>query len=171
MKTHVSFVVAIADNGVIGRDNGLPWRLSGDMAFFKRVTMGKPVIMGRKTWESLPKKPLPGRPNIVVTRDPAYRAEGAEVVTSAEDALKHGIALAAELGTDEVMVIGGAQLYAETFDHATRLYITEVHIAPDGDVSFPAFDASQWREVSRERHEASEKDSAAYSFVLYEKRD
>jgi dihydrofolate reductase len=171
MKTHVSFVVAIADNGVIGRDNGLPWRLSGDMAFFKRVTMGKPVIMGRKTWESLPKKPLPGRPNIVVTRDTAYGAEGAEVVTSAEDALKRGIALAAELGTDEVMVIGGAQLYAETFDHATRLYITEVHAAPDGDVSFPAFDASQWREVSRERHEAGEKDSAAYSFVLYEKRD
>lgn len=171
MKTHVSFVVAIADNGVIGRDNGLPWRLSGDMAFFKRVTMGKPVIMGRKTWESLPKKPLPGRPNIVVTRDAAYRAEGAEVVTSAEDALKRGISLAAELGTDEVMVIGGAQLYAETFDHATRLYITEVHAAPDGDVSFPAFDASQWCEVSRERHDAGEKDSAAYSFVLYEKRD
>lgn len=171
MKTHVSFVVAIADNGVIGRDNGLPWRLSGDMAFFKRVTMGKPVIMGRKTWESLPKKPLPGRPNIVVTRDPAYRAEGAEVVTSAEAALVCGIALAAELGADEVMVIGGAQLYAETFDHATRLYITEVHAAPDGDVSFPAFDASQWREVSREPHEAGEKDSAAYSFVLYEKRD
>ena len=171
MKTHVSFVVAIADNGVIGRDNGLPWRLSGDMAFFKRVTMGKPVIMGRKTWESLPKKPLPGRPNIVVTRDTAYRAEGAEVVTSAEAALARGVALAAELGTDEVMVIGGAQLYAETFDHATRLYITEVHAAPDGDVSFPAFDASQWHEVSREHHEAGEKDSAAYSFVLYEKRD
>ncbi|PKQ02555.1 MAG: dihydrofolate reductase [Alphaproteobacteria bacterium HGW-Alphaproteobacteria-12] len=171
MKTHVSFVVAIADNGVIGRDNGLPWRLSGDMAFFKRVTMGKPVLMGRKTWESLPKKPLPGRPNIVVTRDAAYRAEGAEVVTSAENALKRGVALAAELGTDEVMVIGGAQLYAEMFDHATRLYITEVHAAPDGDVSFPAFDASQWREVSREHHETGEKDSAAYSFVLYEKRD
>ncbi|PKP77333.1 MAG: dihydrofolate reductase [Alphaproteobacteria bacterium HGW-Alphaproteobacteria-3] len=171
MKTHVSFVVAIADNGVIGRDNGLPWRLSGDMAFFKRVTMGKPVIMGRKTWESLPKKPLPGRPNIVVTRDAAYGAEGAEVVTSAEDALARGAALAAALGTDEVMVIGGAQLYAETFDHATRLYITEVHAAPEGDVSFPAFDASQWREVSREHHEADEKDSAAYSFVLYEKRD
>ncbi|MFN6941465.1 MAG: dihydrofolate reductase, partial [Parvibaculum sp.] len=81
MTVHISFVVAIADNGVIGRDNGLPWKLSGDMAHFKRVTMGKPVIMGRKTWESLPRKPLPGRPNIVVTRDPSYRAEGAEVVT------------------------------------------------------------------------------------------
>ena len=84
MTIHVSFVVAIADNGVIGHDNDLPWRLSGDMAFFKRVTMGKPIIMGRKTWESLPRKPLPGRPNIVVTRNEDYRAEGAEVVTSAE---------------------------------------------------------------------------------------
>ena len=171
MTLHVSFVVAIADNGVIGRDNTLPWKLSGDMAFFKRVTMGKPVIMGRKTWESLPRKPLPGRPNIVVTRDPSYRAEGAEVLNSAEAALARGRELAKELGVDEIAVIGGAQLFAETFDHATRLYITEVHAAPDGDVSFPAFDPSRWREASRERHEAGEKDSAPYSFVLYEKRD
>jgi dihydrofolate reductase len=171
MTLHISFVVAIAENGVIGKDNGLPWRLSGDMAFFKRVTMGKPVIMGRKTWESLPRKPLPGRPNIVVTRDASYRAEGAEVVTSAEEALARGRALAEELGADEIAVIGGAQLYAETFDHATRLYITEVHAEPEGDVRFPAFDAAQWREVSRERHEAGEKDSAAYSFVLMERRD
>ena len=170
MTLHISFVVAIADNGVIGRDNGLPWKLSGDMAFFKRVTMGKPVIMGRKTWESLPRKPLPGRPNIVVTRDAAYRADGGEVVTSAEAALARGRELARELGVDEIAVIGGAQLFAETFDHATRLYITEVHAEPEGDVSFPAFDASQWQEVSRERHEAGEKDSAPYSFVLLERR-
>ena len=171
MNVHLSFVVAIADNGVIGRDNDLPWKLSGDMAHFKRVTMGKPVIMGRKTWESLPRKPLPGRPNIVVTRDPAYVAEGAEVVTGTEAALARGIALAREAGASEVAVIGGAQLYAEMFDHATRLYITEVHAEPEGDVSFPAFDMSKWREVSRERHEAGEKDSAAYSFVLLERRD
>lgn len=171
MTVHVSFVVAIADNGVIGRDNGLPWKLSGDMAHFKRVTMGKPVIMGRKTWESLPRKPLPGRPNIVVTRDPAYVAEGAEAVTGTEAALARGIARAEEAGVGEVAVIGGAQLYAEMFDHATRLYITEVHAEPEGDVSFPAFDVSKWREVSRERHEAGEKDSAAYSFVLLERRD
>lgn len=171
MTLQISFVVAIADNGVIGRDNGLPWRLSGDMAFFKRMTMGKPIIMGRKTWESLPRKPLPGRPNIVVTRDPSYRAEGAEVATSTAAALDRGRALAGELGVDEIAVIGGAQLYAETFDHATRLYITEVHAEPEGDVSFPAYDARQWREVSRERHEASEKDSSAYSFVLMERRD
>ncbi|MEW6091941.1 MAG: dihydrofolate reductase [Pseudomonadota bacterium] len=170
MTVHISFVVAIADNGVIGRDNGLPWKLSGDMAHFKRVTMGKPVIMGRKTWESLPRKPLPGRPNIVVTRDPSYRAEGAEVVTGTDAALKRGLALASGLGVDEVAVIGGAQLYADMFDHATRLYITEVHAEPQGDVSFPAFDASHWREISRERHEAGEKDSAPYSFVLLERR-
>lgn len=170
MTIHISFVVAIAENGIIGRDNNLPWKLSGDMAFFKRVTMGKPVIMGRKTWESLPRRPLPGRPNIVVTRDPAYVAEGAEVATSAEAALARGIALAEEAGVGEVAVIGGAQLYAETFDRATRLYITEVHAAPEGDVSFPGFDRRQWREVSRERHEAGEKDSAAYSFVLLERR-
>src|SRR5690606_7202387 len=120
---HVSYVVAIADNGVIGRDNSLPWRLSGDMAFFKRITMGKPVIMGRKTWESLPRKPLPGRPNIVVTRDTQYEAEGAEIAASAVEALRRGRELASASGVDEVMVIGGAQLYAEMFDAATRLYI------------------------------------------------
>ncbi|MEX0838302.1 MAG: dihydrofolate reductase [Parvibaculum sp.] len=166
---HVCFVVAIADNGVIGRDNGLPWKLSSDMAFFKRVTMGKPVIMGRKTWESLPKKPLPGRPNIVVTRNAAYVAEGAELAMSASAALALARALAVQAGADEIMVIGGAQLYAEMFDHADRLYITEVHAAPDGDVSFPAFDRRQWREVSRERHAAGEKDSADYSFVVLER--
>lgn len=167
---HVSYVVAIADNGVIGRDNALPWRLSGDMAFFKRITMGKPVIMGRKTWESLPRKPLPGRSNIVVTRDAGYPAEGAEIVTSAEAALARGRELAKACATDEIMVIGGAQLYADMFDSATRLYITEVHAKPEGDVSFPGFDAAQWREVSRERHVAGEKDSADYSFVLLERR-
>jgi dihydrofolate reductase len=169
MGVHVCFVVAIADNGVIGRDNGLPWRLSSDMAFFKRVTMGKPIIMGRKTWESLPKKPLPGRTNIVVTRNAGYAAEGAELAMSASAALALGRALAVQAGADEIMVIGGAQLYAEVFDHADRLYITEVHAAPEGDVSFPAFDRRQWREVSRERHAAGEKDSADYSFVVLER--
>lgn len=171
MGAHVCFVVAIADNGVIGRDNGLPWRLKGDMAYFKRLTMGKPVIMGRKTWESLPKKPLPGRTNIVVTRNAGYAAEGAELAMSASAALALAQALAAQAGADEVMVIGGAQLYAETFDRADRLYITEVHAAPDGDVSFPAFDRGQWREVARERHKAGEKDSADYSLVVLERRD
>ncbi|PKQ05786.1 MAG: dihydrofolate reductase [Alphaproteobacteria bacterium HGW-Alphaproteobacteria-12] len=166
---HVCYVVAIADNGVIGCDNGLPWRLSGDMAFFKRITMGKPVIMGRKTWESLPRKPLPGRPNIVVTHDAGYVAEGAEVVLTGEAALALGREHAADAGVDEIMVIGGAQLFGGMFDHATRLYITQVHAAPEGDVRFPAFDTARWREVSRERHEAGNKDSSAYSFVVLER--
>ena len=167
--TKLAIVVAIAENGVIGRDNGMPWRLSGDMAFFKRVTMGKPIIMGRKTWESLPRKPLPGRPNIVVTRDEDYVAEGAEVFTDVAEAVAHGVDLARQSGADEVAVIGGAQIYAETIDACDRLYITEVHATPEGDTYFPAFDRSEWREVSRERHEAGEKDSAAYSFVTLEK--
>ncbi len=167
--TKLAIVVAIAENGVIGRDNGMPWRLSGDMAFFKRVTMGKPVVMGRKTWESLPRKPLPGRPNIVVTRDETYEAEGAEVFTDVAEAVARGIDLAKESGAEEVSVIGGAQIYAETIDACDRLYITEVHATPEGDTHFPAFDPSAWREVSRERHEAGEKDSAAYSFVTLER--
>lgn len=167
---HVSFVVAIADNGVIGRDNGLPWRLSGDMAWFRKVTMGKPILMGRKTWDSLPRKPLPGRPNLVITRDAGFQAEGAEVFTSREIALVRAQLLAEVVGVDEVMVIGGAQIYDALFDLATRLYITEVHESPEGDVSFPSFDATAWREVMRERHEAGEKDSAAYSFVVLERK-
>lgn len=167
---HVSFVVAIADNGVIGRDNGLPWRLSGDMAWFRKVTMGKPILMGRKTWDSLPRKPLPGRPNLVITRDAGFQAEGAEVFTSREMALVRAQFLAEAAGVDEVMVIGGAQIYDALFDVATRLYITEVHATPEGDVSFPSFDATAWREIMRERHEAGEKDSAAYSFVVLERK-
>lgn len=167
---HVSFVVAIADNGVIGRDNGLPWRLSGDMAWFRKLTMGKPVLMGRKTWDSLPRKPLPGRPNLVITRAAGFQAAGAEVFTSREMALVRAQLLAEAAGVDEVMVIGGAQIYEALFDLATRLYITEVHETPEGDVSFPSFDATAWREVMRERHEAGEKDSAAYSFVVLERK-
>ncbi len=167
---HVSFVVAIADNGVIGRDNGLPWHLSGDMAWFRKVTMGKPLLMGRKTWDSLPRKPLPGRPNLVITRDGGFQAEGAEVFTSREMALVRAQLLAEAAGVDEVMVIGGAQIYEALFDLATRLYITEVHQEPEGDVSFPSFDATAWREVMRERHAAGEKDSAAYSFVVLERK-
>ena len=166
---HIAFVVAIADNGVIGRDNGLPWKLSGDMAHFKRLTMGKPIVMGRKTWESLPKKPLPGRPNIVVTRDPAYRAEGADLAGSADEALALARRRAVEAGVDEIMVIGGAQLYYEMLDHADRLYITEVHAAPQGDVAFPAFDPEKWREVSRALHRAGDRDSADYSFVMWQR--
>ncbi|MCF8469243.1 MAG: dihydrofolate reductase [Parvibaculum sp.] len=165
---HVAFVVAIADNGVIGRDNGLPWKLSGDMAFFKRITMGKPVIMGRKTWESLPRKPLPGRPNIVVTRDQSYDAPGAEVFQRVDHAVLRGEELAREMGVSEVMIIGGAQIYDALKYRATRIYLTEVHATPEGDTRLE-IDRSRWCEVSRERHEAGDKDSSAYSFVVLER--
>ena len=170
MTIHVSFFIAIAENGVIGKDNAMPWRLSSDLKRLKAMTMGKPILMGRKTWESFPKRPLPGRPNLIVTRDAAYDAPGGEVFTSVEAALVRGEVLAGDLGVDEVMILGGAQVYNALLPRATRIYLTEVHAAPEGDTRF-TFDKAQWREVSRERHEAGEKDSAPYSYVLFEKRD
>lgn len=170
MTIHVSFFIAIAENGVIGKDNAMPWRLSSDLKRLKAMTMGKPIIMGRKTWESFPRRPLPGRPNLIVTRDANYDAPGGEVFTSVDEAVARGEVLAGELGVDEVMILGGAQIYQALLAHATRIYLTEVHASPDGDTRF-TFDRSGWREVTRERHEAGEKDSAPYSYVLYEKRD
>lgn len=167
--SRISFVIAIAENGVIGRDNAMPWRLAGDMAFFKRTTMGKPIVMGRKTWESFPKRPLPGRPNLVVTRDAAYDAPGAEVFASLDAALARGEALARDMGADEVMVVGGSEIYRQALPRASRIYLTEIHARPEGDAHF-AFDRAAWREVSRERHPAGEKDSADYSFVVLERR-
>jgi dihydrofolate reductase len=164
----IVMIAAVAENGVIGRDNAMPWRLSSDLAYLKRMTMGKPIIMGRKTWESFPKRPLPGRPNLVVTRDKGYDAPGAEVFASVDAALARAEALARELGVDEAMVLGGAQIYEALLKRATRIYLTEVHASPEGDTRF-AFDRTGWREVSRERHEAGEKDSAAYSFVVLER--
>lgn len=170
MTIHVSFFIAIAENGVIGKDNAMPWRLSSDLKRLKAMTMGKPIIMGRKTWESFPKRPLPGRPNLIVTRDANYDAPGGEVFTSVDEAVARGEVLAGELGVDEVMILGGAQIYQALLARATRIYLTEVHASPEGDTRF-TFDRSGWREVTRERHEAGEKDSAPYSYVLYEKRD
>ena len=166
---HISFFVAVADNGVIGRANGLPWRLAGDMAHLKRTTMGKPLIMGRKTWDSLPRKPLPGRPNLVVSRDAGLAAPGAEVFSDVDAAVRRGCELAKAAGVDEVIIFGGAAIYAALFDRATRIYLTEVHDRPDGDAFFPAFDRTRWREVSREFHAAGEKDSSDYSFVVLER--
>lgn len=170
MTINVCFFIAIAENGVIGKDNAMPWRLPGDLKRLKDMTMGKPVIMGRKTWESFPKRPLPGRPNIVVTRDPSYEAPGAEVFGRVDRAVLRGEELARELGVDEVMILGGAQIYEALRCRATRIYLTEVHASPDGDTRFE-IDRSIWAEVSRVRYEPGEKDSAPYSFVLLERRD
>jgi dihydrofolate reductase len=163
--TLVSLVVAVAKNGAIGVDGGLPWRLPGDLAFFKRVTMGKPLVMGRKTWESLPRKPLPGRPNLVVTRQAGFAAEGAEVFAAVDAALDH----AATLG-EEIAVIGGAEIYRQTLARADRLYLTEVDAEPEADTFFPTFDRGDWREVWREPGPGGDDASAPdYAFVLLER--
>ena len=144
--TTVSLILARADNGVIGDEGGLPWHLSDDLRRFKTLTMGKPIIMGRKTWESLPKKPLPGRTNIVVTRSRAFAAEGAVVVHSFDEAL----AQAKKENPAEIMVIGGAEIFAAAMSRVTRIHLTEIHAAPQGDVRFPSFAPQQWRETARE---------------------
>ncbi len=142
-------VVAVAENRVIGRDGDLPWRLPEDLKRFKAVTMGKPIVMGRKTWESLPRKPLPGRPNFVVTRQDAFAAEGAVRCAGLEEALTAAGNAAEELGVDEVCLIGGGALYEQALPLAHRVDLTEVRLSPDGDTYFPDLPATEWRETSR----------------------
>ena len=146
MTAPICLVVARAENGVIGAAGTLPWRLPGDLQRFKQLTLGKPCIMGRKTWDSLPKKPLPGRTNIVVTRDPGFAAEGARIVHSFDEA----VSLAMEENPPEIMVIGGADIFAAALPHATRVHLTEVHAAPVGDVIMPGFALPDWQETARE---------------------
>ncbi|MGE0828634.1 MAG: dihydrofolate reductase [Hyphomonadaceae bacterium] len=149
-KPKLLLVVARARNGVIGAQGGLPWRLGSDLKRFKAATLGKPVIMGRKTWDSLPKAPLPGRDNIVVSRDIGFRPQGARVFSDFEAALAAGQAMAAGAGAGEYCVIGGAGLFERALPRADALLLTEVDLAPEGDVFFPPFDESQWRETARE---------------------
>lgn len=160
----LAVIFAVAENGVIGRDNGLPWRIPEDMRHFKRVTMGKPVIMGRKTWDSIG-RPLPGRTNIVISRNPCFTAEGIEVAPSLDAALALAGPIAAADGAGEVVVIGGAEIYRAAIPRADRLYTTEVHAIVDGDALLPEIDWNQWREASREFHSGD----LDYSFVRYER--
>jgi len=164
----LSAIVAAAENGVIGRNNALPWHISEDLQYFKRRTLGKPVIMGRKTYESIG-RPLPGRTNIVISGDPLYAAEGTRVVASLEAALQLCAEVALIDGIEEAVVIGGAQIYSLALPMADRLYLTEVHADVEGDAVMPAVDWTQWREVSRERHAAQEPNPYDYSFVVYER--
>jgi dihydrofolate reductase len=164
----ISIIVAIAENGVIGRDNGLPWRLSTDLKRFKAITMGKPVIMGRKTWDSIG-RPLPGRANIVVTRDAGFAVEGVDVAHSVADALAVGRKRAEEAGAEEICVIGGGDIYRQTLPLADRLHVTEVKGAVEGDTHFPFIDPGHWREVSVEDIPPGEKDSHATRYIIYEK--
>lgn len=156
----ISVIAAMANNRVIGRDNALPWHLPADLQHFKQITMGKPMVMGRKTWESLPGI-LPGRPHIVITRNPDYKAEGATVAHSLEEAIN----AAGEV--DEIMIIGGANLYAQALKIADRLYLTLVDSDVEGDASFPLFDPHEWNESDRESHPADEKNAHAFSFVTF----
>ena len=160
----VSLVVARADNGVIGRDNALPWRLGADLRNFRRITMGHPIVMGRRTFESIG-RPLPGRHNIVVSRNPSFRADGCTVVSDWEAARR----LAG--GVEELMVIGGASLYQAAWPQAQRIYLTEVHARVTGDVCFPRPDPASWRELRREFHRADARNEYDYSFVCLQRRD
>ena len=162
--------VARARNGVIGKDGKLPWRLKSDLALFKQVTMFKPVIMGRKTWDSLPFKPLPGRLNVVLSKDGSFEPNGAVVCESFGEALEIAREQAAEDGAEEVCVIGGAALYALALPRAHRIYLTEVDAEPEGDVTMPAFDEAAWKEVRREAHPAGDGDDHAFVFRVLERR-
>lgn len=164
----IVFVVAIAENGVIGTGNAMPWRLKSDMARFKALTIGKPVIMGRKTFETL-RRPLPNRTNIVITRDAAYRANGAIVTTSVAAAGAVALGDALRRSVTEIAVIGGAEIYRQWLDRADRLEITEVHARPEGDTHFD-IDKAEWDEVERVRHPAGPDDSADVSYVTYRRR-
>ena len=167
---HLALVVARARNGVIGRDGDLPWRLRSDLQRFKAVTMGKPCIMGRRTWESLPLKPLPGRLNLVLSKDESFEAKGALVCTTLDEAVEIARETAEEDGVDEICVIGGTALFALALPRAKRLYLTEVEAAPEGDALFPPFDEAAWKEVSSEAHPAGEKDDHAFIFRVLERR-
>lgn len=159
-----------ARNGVIGRNGQLPWRLSTDMAHFKALTMGKPVIMGRKTWDSLPRKPLPGRTNIVLSRDGSFDPKDAIRCENFSEAVQIAREQAAEDGASEVCVIGGADLFALALPKARRIHLTEVEADVEGDVRFPPLDESEWREVAREAHPAGERDEHPFVFRTLERR-
>lgn len=168
MSPKLTLVVAVAKNGVIGRDGALPWRLKSDMARFKAATMGKPVLMGRKTWDSLHIRPLPGRQNLVLTRDAAFKPEGAWAYTKLDAFLAAGRAMAEAAGVAEYCVIGGSLIYAETLPLADRIVLTEVALEPEGDATFPALDAA-WREKSREEVRAGPNDDADFVVRVLER--
>lgn len=163
----LSLIAALGENRVIGVDNSMPWHLPGDFKYFKATTLGKPIIMGRKTWDSLG-RPLPGRLNIVVSRQTDLQLEGAEVYPSLEAAVVRAEEWAREQGVDEVMLIGGAQLYAQGLAQADRLYLTRVALSPEGDAWFPEFDLEQWKLLSNIENPAVD-DKPAYNFEVWEK--
>jgi dihydrofolate reductase len=167
--TKIAMIVGVAENGVIGSDQTIPWRIPSDMAFFKRTTMGKPVVMGRKQYETVG-RPLPGRTNIVVTRQRGYQPDGVLVFNSIDGALEKAREVAVADGVDEIMIIGGGELYAQLMPQADRLYVSHIELAPEGDVRFPAIDPQIWAIVDSPAVDPSAKDEAAYRVNVYERR-
>jgi len=165
----IAMIAGVARNDVIGANGEIPWKIPSDMGYFKRTTMGKPIVMGRKQYETVG-RPLPGRSNIVVTRKPDYQPEGVIVVHSLEAGLEKAREIAASEGATEVMVIGGGDIYAPAFPLADRLYISHVDLAPEGDVLFPRIDAAVWRVIDEPEVPALDKDSASFRVRVYERR-
>lgn len=164
----VAFVVAVAENGVIGRNGALPWRMPSDLKLFRKLTLGKPVIMGRKTFQSIG-KPLFGRDNLVVTRDPSFKADGVEVFTSVDEAIARARALAAARGADEIAIIGGADIFEAALPRAGRIYVTRIHGAPDGDTFFTP-DMANWHDVSRMPLERAPGDDYEATLIVLERK-
>jgi dihydrofolate reductase len=169
MSLPLTLIAAIAQNNVIGKGNSLPWHLTSDLKRFRALTMGKPMIMGRKNFQSIG-RPLPGRETIVVTRDMAFTSEGVHVVHDLDDAITRASDCAAAMQANEIILAGGAEIYAALVGKADKMHITFVDLAPEGDVFFPALDWSQWIEESRERPAKADKDDATFSFVDYRRR-
>jgi dihydrofolate reductase len=165
----IVLIAAVAENGVIGHDNAIPWRLKSDQQRLKTMTLGKPVVMGRKTFASL-RRPLPGRTNIVITRDPNFEAAGAVVTTSLDSARAIALGDALRRSACEIAVIGGVEIYAQWMSVADRLEITEVHARPEGDTRLPPINPKDWEEVARLRNRASSDDSADFSYVTYRRK-
>lgn len=169
MTPRLSSIVAVAENGVIGRGLEMPWHIKSELAYFRKTTLGKPVIHGRKCFAALGNKPLPKRPNIVMTRDANWRHEGVEVAHSLEEALHIAQGLAARDGVDEIFVCGGAEIYALAMPLIDRLYLTEIHLRPEGDILFPPFDRKEFRETKREFHKALPGEDADYTITVLER--
>lgn len=168
-RPRLSLIVAMSENGVIGRDNTLPWHLRSDLKRFKALTQFKPVIMGSKTWDSLPRKPLPGRLNLVVSRNLQFEAEGGVICETLFEAIEIAREHASDDGAEEVMVIGGAQVYAQTLAKADRIYATIVHTSVEGDTTFPPIDPSIWRETESEFVAKAEGDDFDFTLKTYER--
>jgi len=169
VKPRIVAIVAVAKNGVIGARGGLPWRVSSDLKRFKALTMGKPLILGRRTFEALPRA-LPGRELVVVTRDPDFSAPGAKVAQSPQAALELAREIAAGSGVNEICIGGGAEIYRALIEATSRIELTEIDLAPEGDAFLPSFDPREWRETTRDSRTRGPKDEADYAFVTLERR-